>query len=175
MLGAFTAIRANWRKIVAALAIAAIVGLVVLDRVHVRQRDQARAAHAGEKYAHAITVSSYNAAASVAAKRDAQNLARVQAEQHAINERVTNEYQSRLADSVDRYERLRATAEAFARGGVTADVSAAREAACRAYAATSCDRLPAKLKAAQDNTDQLLALIAWAEAQGNVSVTVKEN
>lgn len=175
MLGAFTFVRANWRKIVAALAVVTIVGLIALDRVHVRQRDQARAAHAAERYAHAITVSNYNAAASIAAKREAQNLARVQAEQHAINERVTDEYQSRLADSVNRYERLRASAEAHSRGTDTAALSAAREAACRAYAATACAELPGLLKAAQDNTDQLEALIAWSEGQANVSVTVEEN
>lgn len=161
----------NWRAIGAAALIAAIVALALVDATHVRQRNEARAGWAGEQAAHRRTVDIYTAAAAVAAKRDAENVARVSAAQHAITERITDDFQDRLADSNARYQRLHDQAEAYSRGAGTADVSAARDATCRAYANTSCDRLPGLLKAAQDNTDQLVGLIAWAQAQAAVPVS----
>lgn len=174
MAGALTLAVRHWRVIVGLLLLLAIAGVALMDAHHVRQRDAARAALGKERQAHRDTVANYQAAAAVAARRDADTLARVAAEQRAITERISDDYQVRLADSVARYERLRTSAAAFASGSVTADVSATREATCRAYAGTACDRIPATLKAAQDNTDQLLALIEWAERQGNVSVSVQE-
>lgn len=160
----------GWRAIAAGVLVTVVFALLALNALHVRQRDGARAALAAEQQAHRLTVANYQAAATIAAKRDAETLARVTLEQAAITERITGEYQDRLDDSVAAYERLRASAEAYSRGTGDADLSATREAACRAYAGTSCEALPALLKAAQDNADQLLALIAWAQAQGEVSV-----
>lgn len=159
-----------WRAVIGVALLAAIAALLVVDAGHRRERDRAVVALSAEQAAHRQTVLNYQGAAVLAGKRDAETLARVTGEQIAITERITHDYQARVDDSTSRYERLREQADAYSRSANDADVSAAREAACRAYAATACDRIPALLKAAQDNTDQLLALIAWAKAQGDVSV-----
>ena len=68
-----------------------------------------------------------------------------------------------------RYRRLLASAaEADTSRAADPDLSAVTDAACRAYAGADCAGLPAKLKAAQDNTDQLIALQAWVAGQAVV-------
>jgi len=116
------------------------------------------------------TVAQYRIAAEAAAKLDAQNVLRVKDEQAAVTERIENEYQGKLATAADRYERLRAQAAAYSSGAGSADVSASRDATCLAYAGTDCEGLPALLKAAQDNTDQLVALQTWVRGQAAIEV-----
>lgn len=164
----------HWRAVLVVSVLAGLVGALVLTAMRLEQQKATTASvHASlvrAKGAFDLTVASYRTAAVTAARRDAENVARVQARQAAITERAVDDYQARLADSSAAYERLRARSAAYSRSTPAADLSAAGDAACRAYAATSCDALPALLKAAQDNTDQLVALIAWSTAQGEVDV-----
>lgn len=60
----------------------------------------------GEQTAHQLTVANYRAKAVEAHKADEANVARVVAEQTAINERSSSEYEARIADARARYERL---------------------------------------------------------------------
>lgn len=117
-----------------------------------------------------LQVSNYRAAAAKAHADDLANAARVKTEQQAITERTEHAHQAQMADAAARYERLRAKAAAYSGTAGTADVSASREATCLAYAGTGCEAIPALLKAAQDNTDQLIALQAWTAEQGAVDV-----
>jgi hypothetical protein len=160
------AILANW-KFFAGLAIIAALGVMLLlakgDARHWRKTAQ------NEKMAHELTVSGYRKAAAEAKAADLENVARVQAEQATITERIEDEYQGKLATAADRYDRLRAQAAAYSGSPRTADMSEASEATCRAYAGTDCDGIPALLKAAQDNTDKLIGLQAWTAAQASVA------
>lgn len=150
-----------WAIPIAALAAMLGAALIQLDRTSAKLI----LAHSAQ----AQTIAGYRLAAAQAARDDAENVASVKAEQAAINERTVDDLQTRLADSGARYDRLRAQAAAYSGRTSEPDLSATREAACVAYAATRCDQIPALLKAAQDNTDQLLALIDWTTAQANVS------
>lgn len=96
------------------------------------------------------------------------NVTRVQMERAAITERTIHALaldRDRAAAGLDR---LRQSAAAHRSAPGHPDLSAEREATCRAYAAAGCDEIPALLKAAQDNTDQLLRWIEWGAAQGAV-------
>jgi acyl-CoA synthetase (AMP-forming)/AMP-acid ligase II len=158
----------HWKLILGAMMIAA---LVVMLNIRTHQRDKARQLAKETQAAFDTTVANYRAAAEKARADDLANVARVTAQQQAITERVVDEYQDRIASADARYERLRGSAEAY-RGSVREpDMSAAGQAACRAYAGTECDAIPALLKAAQDNTDQLLALQDWTRAQALVEVS----
>lgn len=159
-----------WRALLGAGLLAAIGALLLVAAHLSNARDAASRRADSAVGALQQTVAGYRMAASVARSLDVANAKRVANEQAAITERVSDAYQDRLSDSDARYQRLRAQAAAYSGRPVAADVSAVREAACRAYAATSCDALPALLKAAQDNTEQLLALIDWTKSQGDVSV-----
>ncbi len=170
MIAATTALEWIWRnwKLVLGGLVVGVPGLMLVfakaDARHWRKLAEQ------EKSAHALTVANYRAAAETAKRLDVENVARVKTEQTAITERTIDAYQVKLADSASRYERLRAQASGYLSRPVAADVSAARDTTCRAVTGTGCEELPALLKAAQDNTDQLLALQAWTRAQTAVSV-----
>lgn len=89
----------------------------------------------------------------------------------AIDERTIDALTADRDRAVAGFDRLRAQAAAHIRDTAKPDLSAFREATCRAVANAACDTIPTTLKAAQDNTDQLLALIAWAKEQGAVPTT----
>jgi hypothetical protein len=152
----------NWRPIVTGLALVTLGLLLVLAKADARHWRKVAGA---EKAAHAQTVTNYRAAAVQAELADKTNVLRVKNAQAAITERITDAHQSDMAVAAARYERLRTQAAAYSRSPPAPDASAAREATCRAYAGTSCDQIPPLLKAAQDNTDQLLAFQAWAREQ----------
>lgn len=163
----------NWRSaLTVAFGLALIASIVV---GHVRlDAEQATTQHVAAALTRAEaafdrTVASYRFTAEQAARRDAENIVRVRAEQAVITQGVVNDYEVRLRDSADRYERLRAQAAGYSSRLTTAAVPDTSDATCRAYTGTGCDELPALLKAAQDNTDQLVALIAWTKAQATVS------
>ena len=157
----------NWRLLLTAAAIGLLGILLLLARVDARHW---RSLADQEKAAHAQIVANYRAAADEAARLDAANVARAKAEQTAITERTIDAYQSQLADSASRYERLRAQASGYLRLPRPADMPDTRDATCRAVAGTGCEAIPPLLKAAQDNTDQLLALQAWTREQAGVDI-----
>lgn len=123
-----------------------------------------------EKSAHLQTVANYRAAAETARRKDLENVQRVNAEQQAITERITHEYESKLASAGAGYQRLLATAKAHSSRPGAADLSGTSEAACRAFSGTDCNSIPPLLKAAQDNTDKLIALQAWNRDQAAVDI-----
>lgn len=163
-------------KIFGGAALVALIAAGVqscrLERA-VDQRDAARELAKSERTAHKQTIANYRAAAMQFARTAAANIARVEAERDAISERKAHELQAARASADARYHRLLETAaEADRRGAGDADLSAIADATCRAYAGTGCDELPATLKAAQDNTDQLLALQGWSREQSRVATSL---
>lgn len=162
-------------KIFGGALIAAIVAVGVqscrLDRM-AGSRDAALQSARDTQSAFDATVINYRLAALQFALIAATNVARVQAERDAISERKVHELQNArdLADAG--YRRLLSSAaEADSRSAGDADVSAVADATCRAYAAARCAELPALLKAAQDNVDQLIALQGWAAEQARVTTS----
>lgn len=97
------------------------------------------------------------------------NAARTAAEQAAISERSIHALALDRDRALAGYDRLRAQAAAYRGSPGHPDLSTEREATCRAYAAAACDEIPALLKAAQDNTDQLLRWIDWGGSQAAVA------
>ncbi len=167
-------IPASWlyRILAGALAAAALLWLVH-SRDHWRDetRSNARLFHA-EQAAHAATVANYRAAAERARREDAENLARVKADQAEINERTTDEFQSRIASARADARRLREQASAAA-----ADRSGRGAAAVPAISASSGgtaqgageDGLSiADRQLATEQAIQLDELIKWVRAQAQV-------
>jgi hypothetical protein len=127
--------------------------------------------HAGEA-ALAGTVANYRAAAEAARAADRANLARVAAEQRAINERTSNDFEARLAAARTLAQRLRGQAASPA-----ADCGAAGAAAVSRLSASSGgaaqaageDRLSlAERELATEQAIQLDELIKWIRAQAGV-------
>lgn len=115
------------------------------------------------------TVAGYRIAAEEAARLDKANVERVKKEQATITERVTHDYENKLADSSSRYDRLRAKASGYLSSTSPTSLPASPDTTCEAVAGTKCKNIPTLLKAAQDNTDQLLALQDWVRSQSNVN------
>lgn len=161
-----TALLTRWREIAICALLFALAITIALYTASGLRKDAALTA---EKQAHADTVKGYRLAAEKARADDLAHVKAVSEQQTAITEKVTHEYESRLADSDARYERLRATATAYSRRPAEPGVPETRDATCLAYAAARCDELPARMKAAQDNTDRLVGLQAWVAGQVNVA------
>lgn len=92
----------------------------------------------------------------------------VERSRQAITERTVHEIATDLHRTDDRYQRLLKRVEAAKadpRGSGNAGVPALSDATCRIVAGTSCERIPALLKAAQDNTDLLIHAQHWMRAQ----------
>ena len=121
-----------------------------------------------ERAAHAQTVASFKKASEKAQAIHDENLLSVAQAYTDINERKENALKADRDRTVAGYKRLLANAESYRSAPGNADLSASADAACIAYSGTRCAELPAKLKAAQDNTDQLVALIDWAKSNAAV-------
>jgi hypothetical protein len=147
-----------------------LAGLLLYAALEHRSATHWKAKQAATQAAFDTTVANYRAAADEAARLDRANVARVAHEQIAITEKVTHDYESKLADSAGRYDRLRAQASGYLSRAGTTTVPASPDTTCQAVAGARCEELPALLKAAQDNTDQLLALQDWVRAQSKVDV-----
>jgi len=157
----------NWKLLLGGLAVG-ILGISLMfakmDARHWhKQADQTKAAFDR-------TVANYRAAADEATRLAVANVARVKSEQTAITERTIDAYQTKLADSASRYDRLRAQASGYLSRPSQAGLPDTRETTCRAVAGAGCDAIPALLKAAQDNTDKLVSLQAWVSQQAAVDV-----
>jgi hypothetical protein len=151
-----------------ALAIVAGVQSCQIERV-TKQRDEARESAKGWAVLLDTTVANYRAAAAEAERAQQANLARVKAERDAVFERKVDELQAARDVADARYRRLlTSAAEADSRGAGDADLSAAADATCRAYAGAACHDIPPLLKAAQDNTDQLVALQGAIREQATI-------
>jgi hypothetical protein len=158
----------------AALAAAALLWLV---QSRDQWRDKARANdtlfHA-EEVAHAATVANYRAAAEQARREDAENLARVKAEQTQINERTASDFESRIASARADARRLREQASAAsADPGPSGSAPVPRLPATAGSAAESAreDRFPQSDKLiATEQAIQLDELIKWVRQQHAVRV-----
>lgn len=158
--------------IIAGLSTTAFILSSRLD-LRTMERDQARDHVKVEQRAHVQSILNYRKAAAGAQAAADRNVARVTAEQSAITERRTNDYQDRL-DAVDaRYRSVRAAlaARADLRSTDLAPMSIASEATCLAYGGAGCDALLAKLRIAERQAEQLIALQGWVRDQSLVIVT----
>jgi hypothetical protein len=120
---------------------------------------------ADEREAHDQTIRNVEQGRKAAAELDRKNVARVAAEAAAINERLTDELETRTRTYAARADRLRArlaALEAAAVGGGTAPVPGDPDATCRAFGAADCADLVARMTDAQRSIDKLIPLQAWA-------------
>lgn len=160
-------ILANWKLLLGGLAVGLLGIMLMFAKADARhwhkQADQTKAAFDQ-------TVANYRAASDEATRLAAANVTRVKTEQTAITERTIDAYQTKLADSASRYDRLRAQASGYLSRPSETGLPDTRETTCRAVAGAGCDAIPPLLKAAQDNTDKLVSLQAWVTAQAGVDV-----
>jgi|tagenome__1003787_1003787.scaffolds.fasta_scaffold20914678_2 hypothetical protein len=125
-----------------------------------------------EHAAFAGTVANYRAAAEQARAADQANLARVTAQQRAISERTSNDFEARLAAARSIAQRLRGegpSAPADSRAGRAAPVPALPATPSGAAQAASQDRFPGQAAlTATEQAIQLDELIKWVRAQAKV-------
>jgi hypothetical protein len=168
-----TALNATTLKL--AIAIACVLALAVL--VHDRNRWKSAAALrqqqvTAEKAAHSATVANYRAAAAQARQADAAHAESVRRRQAEINERIADDYESRIAAARARAGELRgqaAVAAADPGRGTAAPVPPLPATAGRTAEATGQDRLSrADQLIATEQAIQLDELIKWTKAQGAV-------
>jgi hypothetical protein len=162
---------------IAGLAVSVCLALLLMiqkgDTRHWRkQSEQFEQLYRGEQASFAGTVANYRAAVEAARAADKAAAERVRDEQAAINERSTNDLQTRLADARANAERLRRLAQSSAHpgGGGGALVSGLPAAAGGADQAAGQDRLP--LSAALTATEQAIQLdelIGWVRRQHSVN------
>ena len=162
---------------IAGIAVSIALGLLLIfqkgETRHWRKSSgQFEQLYGQEQAALAGTVSNYRAAADAARVADQANISRVTAEQRAINERTSNDYQTRLAAALLSAQRLRgqtaATAADRGRGG-EAPVPGLSAAAGGPAEAASQDRLPQPdALTATEQAIQLDELIKWVRAQAAV-------
>jgi len=124
-----------------------------------------------EKAAFAATVADTRAAAEQARAADLANAARVAAEQRRINERTTDDFETRIATARADAQRLRFQSQAAADPGSGRDASMSRVPAAAGGAAQTAgqDRLPPDdALIATEQAIQLDELIKWVRAQAAV-------
>ncbi len=137
-----------------------------------RSSGQFEELYRGEQASFAATVANYRAVAETARAADRANLARVGAQQRAISERTSNDFETRLAAARSVAQRLRreaagATANPGARGA--AAMSGLPAAPAGASQAARQDRLPdSDALTATEQAIQLDELIRWVKAQAAV-------
>lgn len=165
-----------WQATVIGLALALVL---VCRQWGVDHRDltdelaEANGLIADERAAHLATIENVRAGREAARELDRQNAARVAAEAAAINERITDELETRSRTYADRSARLLAKVralEAAAGGGGAAAVPGDSGATCRAFGAADCADLAARMTDAQASIDRLIALQAWASNVSAIDV-----
>lgn len=166
----------NFQGIAGIAAALALLSLMLVQKIETRhwrkQSGQYEQLYRGEQAASAQTVANYRAATAAARAADVAAAERVRAEQHAINERIANDYETRLAAARDRAQRLRIAAGSPATdpcGRRTSPVPGLPAAPCGADQATGQGQLPdADALIATEQAFQLDALIRWVRAQAGV-------
>ena len=160
-------------QLVLAVACAALLALLVQDRNRWKSKTERYASLlAAERSAHSATVAGYRAAAEQARRADAENLARVKAEQAQINERTRDDFESRIAAARGRAGELRRQASgppADPGRGAAAPVPGLPSAAEGAARAAGEDRLSQSERLiATEQAIQLDELIKWVRRQAGV-------
>lgn len=127
---------------------------------------------ASEQAAHKQTATNFRLATAEAERRQAEKVARVEAEQKAITERTVDEYQDRIAAVRERYDRLVREAGKTGsnpRPAQGVQVPQASGASAGADGGAAQDRLPpADALIATEQALQLQALIQWVREQTGV-------
>ena len=162
---------------IAGLAVSFALGLLLIiqkaETRHWKKRsgEFEQLYHSGEAVL-AGTLANYRAAAEAARAADRANLARVSAEQRAIDERTSNDFQARLAAARSLAQRLRgqtASAAVDRGGGGASPVPGMAAPPDGATQAASQDRFPlADRELATEQAIQLDELIKWIRAQARV-------
>lgn len=184
LVGIFRWVFADWRHVaITVLALVACNHLLRIDPGLRAQRDQAQeqlSAKAASLTACETSIENQRTAARQAEAAQAANLSRVQAERTANDERVVDDYQSRIADLRARAERLQRQASAGGAGipgaaglpAVVAGAAGTAEAAGdRGLPATGNACTPMNLRErliASEQAVQINALINAVEAQATV-------
>lgn len=162
--------------VLASLVTLALIGGLAWDRAN-----WIDAAHSWQRTAQSykltldLNEANVRAASAEAMRRAEETRRRVMWQQERINDHEVARLKADRADADSRYRSLLARierAKAVAGGPGEADMPARLDATCRAFGAADCDglleQLPAILKAAQNNTDQLRALQAAAAFQATI-------
>lgn len=135
-----------------------------------------------ERLAHRITAANFRIATAEARIADRENAARVEAEHSDISERISDDYEARLADARARAERLRdelrarGSAPADTGGGRTAPVPGLSDAAGGADGA-ACDigLSVAERLTATETAIRLEALQEWARGVAAIDVNGEQD
>ena len=167
----------NWQGIAGiGVAIVLVVMVTVQKLESVRWRKQSERTeqlYRQEQAAFAVTVANARAAADAAHAADRANATRVAAQQDAINERISDDFEARLADARARANRLRSNAQGAADPGARPDASVPGLPASAGNDAQGAgeNRLPsADALIATEQAIQLDELINWVRAQHAVRV-----
>ena len=172
----------NWQGVAGiAVALTLFVMLTVqkLEAVHWKKQSESfEQLYHQEQAAFATTVADARAAAEAARAADLANASRVAAEQHAISERISNDFEDRLAAAraaaaaaAAHAGRLRVQSQAAADPGAGRNASLPRLPAAAAGAAQAAaqDRLPESDRlTATEQAIQLDELIKWVRGQARV-------
>jgi hypothetical protein len=165
----------GWQGIAGLAGALALSILLVMQKLETRHWEKQSASfeqlYHQEQSAFATTVASYRAAAELARAADQANVARVVADQSAINERTANDYEGRLAAARAEYQRLRLQPDAAEDPGLgrSAPLPSLSTAARSPAQTAGQDRLPqSDALIATEQAIQLDELINWVKAQAAV-------
>ena len=169
----------NWQGIAGiAVSLVLFIMLTVQKLEAIRwQKESARfeTLYRDEQAAFAVTVANARTAADAARAADHANAHRVAAEQRTINERISNDFEARLAAARATAERLRldAPGPANPRAGRDAAMPSLSAAAGSPAQDTREDRLPQPdALTATEQAIQLDELIKWVRGQGAVDTNI---
>ena len=165
----------HWQGVAGiAVALTLMVMLTVqkLEAVHWKKQSESfEQLYHKEQAAFAEITANYRAAADAARAADNANADRVAAEQRAITERISNDFEARLAAARADAERLRVQSQAAAdpRAGGGASVPSISGAARGPAEGPGQDRLPPSDRlTATEQAIQLDELIKWIRQQAKV-------
>jgi hypothetical protein len=165
-------------KLIAGIGAAFLLALLFHDRNRWKSSAELRQAQlVSEQQAHAATVSNYRASAERARREDAQNLARVTAEQSQINERTAHDFEGRIAAARADAERLRSDAQTAAdrgTGGAAPMPGLPASAGAVADAAGDSGLSADERLIATEQAIQLDELIKWVKAQAAVPTNSRQ-
>ena len=169
----------NWQGIAGIAASVALAVLLLVQRGETRHWQKRSASferlYREDHAAFATTVADYRAAADRARATDQANANRVAAEQAAINERTTNDYEARLAAARADARRLQHNAQPAPNSGAgrSASLPALSAAPRGAPQAPREDRLSqSDALTATEHAIQLDELIKWLRSQAAVDLNV---
>ena len=152
----------NWRAVLGVLgALALLLSLGWMTH----SRNEWRSTAKDSTAALALSAERYKTAAEEALADQQAHVITVKNEQEKKTKEVIDAYETKLAVTTSAAQRLREQAAAYSRSTSGDGLSATREDTCRAFAGTSCEAIPPLLTAAQENTDQLIALQTHVKAQ----------